>query len=623
MSSIFISIINKLFRQDQQPGGPVLPLVDANQVEGFDEAAREQADIRIAELRGEANGLAPLVNGMVPAAYLAGAFDEVKFFDSLSDFPNPGANNTLYATRDTNLQYRWSGTAYVPMTASPGTTDAVPEGTLNRYYTDARAIGAKLAGYAKALAIRAIAPTDTVSVAVGLLELKADDNSTRLGTLETLANGDQIKRIQYPAYTLVGTTATVYASLQVGLTTIGGTAASSVYARPIHLTGAADVHRLTTTFTRRIGTLIGDAVEPAIVDLTAGVRFSLAIDLTRVSFSGAGVLVLLFSSTVSGLTSGEAQRVEFNATLPGQLELRDYNIREWSNPSGVACTVELYGTSSVPEAPYPAGITVVDKTNVRHDQLAAGGNGNSLLAADGFIDSKYFRPTAFKGFETGPIVAVDGVLTQTYLPVPAEMVAALQPALDEAIDSRIEASGGNPGGGGSPGGDGGAGLGAMFAQDNYTEAAGVMSGTDPGVLFRAVSALVAGTESRLIMTVGSTGETGKLELTAGKTLPDGSGNYGKQYAIWKSYNHAGLIVNGTRVEPVVDYDTPNGVDVELCLHRWQNGGVDTLSFEGSTDGGTTWTIIHSVPYDGTARYAKFSGDAGQSIEKARQTGYTA
>ena len=40
---------------------------------------------------------------------------------------------------DTNKVYRWSGSAYVEISASPGTTDAVPEGSTNLYYTDGRA----------------------------------------------------------------------------------------------------------------------------------------------------------------------------------------------------------------------------------------------------------------------------------------------------------------------------------------------------------------------------------------------------------------------------------------------------------------------------------------------------
>lgn len=43
---------------------------------------------------------------------------------------------------NTGKIYRWSGTAYIEISPSPGSTDAVPEGSTNLYFTTARAASA-------------------------------------------------------------------------------------------------------------------------------------------------------------------------------------------------------------------------------------------------------------------------------------------------------------------------------------------------------------------------------------------------------------------------------------------------------------------------------------------------
>lgn len=53
-----------------------------------------------------------------------------------------GESGKIYVTIDTKKTYRWSGSAYVEISASPGSTDAVTEGTNNLYHTAARAAAA-------------------------------------------------------------------------------------------------------------------------------------------------------------------------------------------------------------------------------------------------------------------------------------------------------------------------------------------------------------------------------------------------------------------------------------------------------------------------------------------------
>ena len=85
---------------------------------------------------------ASLVGGKVPASQLPAYVDDVLEYASLSNFPATGESGKIYVALDTNRTYRWSGSAYIEISASPGTTDSVPEGSTNKYFTNARALSA-------------------------------------------------------------------------------------------------------------------------------------------------------------------------------------------------------------------------------------------------------------------------------------------------------------------------------------------------------------------------------------------------------------------------------------------------------------------------------------------------
>ena len=57
-------------------------------------------------------------------------------------FPNPGQKGKIYYDVKQDISYRWSGTAYVAIIAHAGSTDEIPEGSTNLYFTNARAIAA-------------------------------------------------------------------------------------------------------------------------------------------------------------------------------------------------------------------------------------------------------------------------------------------------------------------------------------------------------------------------------------------------------------------------------------------------------------------------------------------------
>lgn len=89
-----------------------------------------------------AGSYATLVGGTVPSSQLPGFVDDIQEYTNLAAFPATGEVGKLFVARDTNKVYRWSGSTYVEISASPGSTDAVPEGTTNLYFTTKRAADA-------------------------------------------------------------------------------------------------------------------------------------------------------------------------------------------------------------------------------------------------------------------------------------------------------------------------------------------------------------------------------------------------------------------------------------------------------------------------------------------------
>lgn len=125
-------------------------------------------------------GKADLVNGAVPAAQLPSYVDDVLEFANVAAFPATGETGKIYVSQATGRIYRWSGSAYIEICASPGSTDAVIEGSINLYFTAGRAAAA--------------APVQSVAGRTGSITLSAGDISG-LATVATSGNyGDLINR---------------------------------------------------------------------------------------------------------------------------------------------------------------------------------------------------------------------------------------------------------------------------------------------------------------------------------------------------------------------------------------------------------------------------------------------
>lgn len=107
----------------------------ASTISDFDAAA----DARITAQKGSANGIAPLnASSKIDPLYLPGYVDDVLEYANLASFPGTGESGVLYVALDTNRVYRWSGSTYVEVSSGPSSSDAVPEGSTNLYFTNAR-----------------------------------------------------------------------------------------------------------------------------------------------------------------------------------------------------------------------------------------------------------------------------------------------------------------------------------------------------------------------------------------------------------------------------------------------------------------------------------------------------
>jgi len=113
--------------------------------------------------------VATLVAGKVPAGQLPSYVDDVLEFANQAAFPATGETGKIYISLATNAQFRWTGSVYIGLVASPGTTDAVAEGTTNLYHTVARVRATTLAGVSFGTG-GAITAADTVLTAFGKIQ---------------------------------------------------------------------------------------------------------------------------------------------------------------------------------------------------------------------------------------------------------------------------------------------------------------------------------------------------------------------------------------------------------------------------------------------------------------------
>ena len=90
--------------------------------------------------KNQNNGYAGLDgSGKVASTQLPSYVDDVIEAANSAALPGTGETSKIYITLDNNKVYRWSGSSYVEIVATPGSTDSVSEGSTNLYFTNTRA----------------------------------------------------------------------------------------------------------------------------------------------------------------------------------------------------------------------------------------------------------------------------------------------------------------------------------------------------------------------------------------------------------------------------------------------------------------------------------------------------
>jgi len=139
--------------------------------------------------RGVSGGVATLDQfARIPPSQLPSYVDDVLEYLTLSAFPATGETGKIYiainqgTAANPTRQYRWTGSVYAEINPSPGTTDALAEGSTNLYFNESRVRNTVLTGLSLASSA-AVAATDNVLAAFGKIQ-------ARLNLLGTAANAN-------------------------------------------------------------------------------------------------------------------------------------------------------------------------------------------------------------------------------------------------------------------------------------------------------------------------------------------------------------------------------------------------------------------------------------------------
>ncbi|UVO19605.1 hypothetical protein [Stutzerimonas stutzeri] len=139
--------------------------------------------------RGVSGGIPTLDEfARIPPSQLPSYVDDVLEFATTAQFPTTGEGGKIYiainqgTAANPTRQYRWTGSVYAEINPSPGTTDALAEGSTNLYFNQSRVRNTVLTGLSLASSA-AVAATDTVLAAFGKIQ-------ARLNLLGTAANAN-------------------------------------------------------------------------------------------------------------------------------------------------------------------------------------------------------------------------------------------------------------------------------------------------------------------------------------------------------------------------------------------------------------------------------------------------
>jgi len=120
-----------------------------------------------------------------------GDFDSVTMYATVGSLPNTGVDKRIYIVKNNATMYFWNGAAYQLLTTLITNSDSVPEGDVNKYFTQLRSIESVLTTYAVSPSGVVLA-SDTVVGAISKLQAQITDSiadyTTKLAQRELLTN---------------------------------------------------------------------------------------------------------------------------------------------------------------------------------------------------------------------------------------------------------------------------------------------------------------------------------------------------------------------------------------------------------------------------------------------------
>jgi len=329
---------------------------------------------------------ATLVNGTVPSSQLPSFVDDVMEYASYSVLPSTGESGKLYVAVDTKKLWRWSGSGYVEISPSPGSTDSVTEGSTNLYFTDARAQAAltsALSGKAStshthtasqitdfSTAVAAASPVTSVNGQTGAVTVSGGSSytlptasSTTLGGVKVNGGGISITSgvIAADVTSVSGRTGAVtLTSSDVGLSACNNTSDAS---KPVSTAQAAAdaavqayaIQRANHTGTQAASTITGlasVATSGSASDLSAGTIPAARIPAATTTTIG-GVIVGSGLSVSTGTVSANVTTV---AGRTGAVTIAASDVSGLATIATSGSASDL-GTGTIPAARLPAATT--------------------------------------------------------------------------------------------------------------------------------------------------------------------------------------------------------------------------------------------------------------------------
>lgn len=307
--------------------------------------------------KGAANGYVPLgADSKIASTYLPSYVDDVLEYANLAALPGTGVVGVIYVTLDTNKVYRWSGSAYTEISPSPGSTDAVPEGATNLYFTNARAqaalagmylpsTGGSLAGNldfsGAARRITGDFTNGTIANRV-FVQTSTTNSATYFGLLPngTAVNTQfQVYGSSDPANAPVGSLIVNASSvrLQSAATGAGTTLPLTLYVN------TTEVARASTAYNLLVGTATDDGTHKLQVAGALGVLGADATVLTRLRAATGMVRVRPYMDATNGAMIDSTNAAE-SAYLP--LTLQGSAVRLLGS-SGSGLTVDTSGNVTI------------------------------------------------------------------------------------------------------------------------------------------------------------------------------------------------------------------------------------------------------------------------------------